>query len=111
MSWIHAVDFVSAIRFLIAREDLSGAFNLSSPSPLPQAEFQKKLRATMGVSIGLPATSWMAEIGAFFMRTDTELVLKSRRVAPGRLLDAGFTFQFPDWDSACEDLVHRWRDQ
>lgn len=111
MSWIHAVDFVAAIRFLIAREDLSGAFNLSSPSPLPQAEFQKQLRTSMGVSIGLPATSWMAEIGAFFMRTDTELVLKSRRVAPGRLLDSGFIFQFPDWASACEDLIHRWRNQ
>ncbi|MAA77780.1 MAG: TIGR01777 family protein [Deltaproteobacteria bacterium] len=107
MSWIHAADFLAAIQFLIDREDLSGPFNLSSPSPLPQGEFQAQLRSAMGVWLGFPATSWMAEIGAIFMRTDTELVLKSRRVVPGRLLDSGFTFQFPDWSSAAEDLVTR----
>ena len=49
-------------------------------------------------------------IGAFFLRTDTELVLKSRRVVPGRLLDAGFAFEFPAWPAAAADLVARWRE-
>jgi NAD dependent epimerase/dehydratase family enzyme len=43
------------------------------------------------------------------MRTETELVLKSRRVVPRRLLDSGFTFEFPDWSRAAADLASRWR--
>lgn len=65
----------------------------------------RELRKAWGVSIGLPATAWMAEIGAFFLRTDTELLLKSRRVVPGRLLELGFNFKFPTWSLAAEDLV------
>lgn len=65
----------------------------------------RELRKAWGVSIGLPATAWMAEIGAFFLRTDTELLLKSRRVVPGRLLELGFKFKLPTWSLAAEDLV------
>jgi NAD dependent epimerase/dehydratase family enzyme len=59
--------------------------------------------------VGLPATAWMLEVGAFFLRTETELILKSRRVVPRRLVDAGFEFQVPDWGTAAADLVQRWR--
>ena len=69
----------------------------------------KALRQAWGTSIGLPATSWMLEIGTFFLRTETELVLKSRRVIPGRLDGAGFQFQFPEWIDAAQNLVGRWR--
>jgi uncharacterized protein (TIGR01777 family) len=109
MSWIHDQDFVRATRFLIEREDLEGPVNLVAPNPLPQGEFMKELRAAAGVGLGLPAMKWMLEIGAFFLRTDTELLLKSRRVVPGRLLEAGFSFEFPDWPSAARNLVERWR--
>jgi uncharacterized protein len=109
LSWIHYEDFNRAVDFLIAREDLSGPVNLASPNPLPQREFMAKLREACGVKIGLPATKWMLEIGAFFLRTDTELLLKSRRVVPGRLLEAGFAFQYPEWSAAARDLVARWR--
>jgi uncharacterized protein (TIGR01777 family) len=109
MSWIHDRDFVRATRFLIDREDLQGPVNLVAPNPLPQAEFMKELRAAAGVGLGLPAMKWMLEIGALFLRTDTELLLKSRRVVPGRLLEAGFAFDFPDWPSAARNLVERWR--
>ena len=109
VSWIHETDFVAAVEFLIARDDLSGAFNLAAPGPLPQRDFQTHLRSALGVWLGLPATRWMAELGAVFLRTDTELVLKSRRVVPGRLLDEGFTFQFADWPTAAVDLAARWR--
>ena len=74
---------------------------------MPQREFMAALRAAAGVRVGLPATRWMAAIGAWFLRTDTELVFKSRRVVPGRLLDAGFTFQHPEWSAAARDLVQR----
>lgn len=105
VSWIHEHDFVNAIRFLIENETINGPVNLASPGPLPQAEFQALLRRALGVRIGLPAMKWMAELGAVFMKTDTELILKSRRVVPGRLLDAGFEFRFPRWHQAARDLV------
>ncbi len=108
ISWIHEHDFVTACRLLIEREDLSGAFNLASPGPLPQRAFMATLRELSGIGIGLPATKWMVEVGAFFLQTDTELVLKSRRVVPGRLLDEGMDFAFRDWPTAAKDLMARW---
>lgn len=110
ISWIHDADFLSAIEFLIARDQFEGCVNLSSPNPVPNREFMKTLRGAWGTRIGLPATKWMLEIGSIFLRTETELVLKSRRVIPGRLLKAGFEFQFPDWAAAAQDLVARWRE-
>ena len=110
ISWIHEADFVRAIRWLIEHEERGGAVNLASPNPLPNAEFMRVLRRAWGTHIGLPATRWMLEIGARVMGTETELVLKSRRVVPGRLLQAGFTFEHPEWTEAAEDLVRRWRE-
>jgi uncharacterized protein len=109
VSWIHDHDFVQAIYWLIARDDLEGVVNLAAPNPLPYAEFMRTLRQSWGIPIGLPATAWMVEIGTFLMRTESELVLKSRRVVPGRLLQSGFTFRFPTWAQAAEDLCQRWR--
>jgi len=110
VSWIHDRDFVAAIHHLIA-SDMDGAVNLASPGPIPHRDFARVLREAWGTRIGLPATRWMLEIGAVFMRTDTELVLKSRRVVPGRLLESGFSFGFDEWPGAAEDLVGRWRNQ
>jgi NAD dependent epimerase/dehydratase family enzyme len=70
----------------------------------------RTLRSAWGIGFGLPATKWMLEIGAFFLRTETELILKSRRVVPGRLLQSGFEFQYPTWAEAAEDLCRRWRE-
>lgn len=107
VSWIHEHDFVNAIQFLIDRDEVDGPINVCSPGPLPQQDFQRTLRSAMNVPIGLPATKWMAEIGAVFMKTDTELILKSRRVIPKRLLDAGFNFRYPNWADAASELVAR----
>ncbi|MFJ8467394.1 TIGR01777 family oxidoreductase [Streptomyces swartbergensis] len=109
VSWIHDQDFVRAVEFLIARDDIAGPVNLAAPAPLPHRDFMRALRSAWGVPVGLPATRWMAEAGAFVLRSDTELLLKSRRVVPGRLLDAGFTFGLPDWPAAADDLVRRLR--
>jgi uncharacterized protein (TIGR01777 family) len=109
VSWIHGDDFVSALRFLITRDEIQGPVNLASPNPLPYAEFMRALRRAWGMPIGLPATRWMLEIAAFMLRTESELVLKSRRVVPGRLLNAGFTFAHPDWPRAAADLAGRLR--
>jgi uncharacterized protein (TIGR01777 family) len=104
VSWIHHVDFTRAVRWLIEHEEIDGIVNVASPNPLPQAEFMRALRDASGVRVGLPAARWMLEVGAVFMRTETELILKSRRVVPARLADAGFTFRFPDWPLAARDL-------
>ncbi|MFF2213294.1 TIGR01777 family oxidoreductase [Streptomyces antibioticus] len=109
VSWIHDHDFVRAVEFLIAREDVSGPVNLAAPAPLPQRGFMRALRSAWGVPVGLPATRWMAEAGAFALRSDTELLLKSRRVVPGRLLAEGFAFEHPEWPEAAGDLVARAR--
>jgi len=109
VSWIHDRDFVRVIRLLIERDDLAGPVNVAAPGPLPQRDFARTLRSAWRMPVGLPATSWMAEIGAFAIRSDTELLLKSRRVVPGRLLDTGFVFDYPDWSAAAVDLVRRRR--
>jgi uncharacterized protein len=109
VSWIHEADFVKAIDMLIGREDFSGIVNLASPNPLPNSDFMRGLRDAWGIRIGLPIPRWMVEMGAFVLQTESELVLKSRRVVPGRLLASGFQFQFPEWPAAASELVARWR--
>ena len=109
VSWIHEADFVRAIRWLIEHDDVSGPVNLAAPNPLPNAEFMRALREAWGIRLGLPAATWMLGIGAVFLRTETELILKSRRVVPGRLLQQGFSFEFPTWPEAARDLCERWR--
>lgn len=109
VSWIHESDFIRAIEFLIEHESFEGPVNISSPNPLPYSEFMRALRQALGVRIALPATRLMLELGAIFMRTETELVLKSRRVVPARLVEAGFEFVHPAWPAAAADLAERWR--
>jgi hypothetical protein len=109
VSWIYDADFSRAVEFLIANESMDGPVNLASPSPLPNRDFQRILREAWGTRIGLPTAEWMVEIGTFFLRTESELVLKSRRVVPTRLLAAGFIFEDPTWPEAARDLVSRWR--
>ena len=107
ISWIHERDFVRALQWILERPEFEGAVNLSSPNPLPNSEFMAALREAAGARIGLPATKWMLEVGAVFLRTETELILKSRRVVPGRLLQSGFTFDFPEWRGAVQELCSR----
>ncbi len=109
VSWIHESDFVRAIEFLIDREEIEGPVNLAAPNPLPNREFMAALREAWEMPNGIWAPAPIIEVGSFFMRTESELVLKSRRVVPGCLLDAGFEFEFPTWPEAAADLVRRWR--
>jgi uncharacterized protein (TIGR01777 family) len=107
--WIHEADYARAVEFLIGRDDLSGPFNLAAPNPLPNREFMAALREAAGFPNGLPTPALFIHIGAVLMGTEAELVLDSCRAIPGRLLDAGFEFQFPEWTEAAEDLAHQWR--
>jgi uncharacterized protein (TIGR01777 family) len=109
VSWIHENDFANVVRRLIADETFAGRINVCSPQPLPNEEFMRELRRAWGTSFGLNASDWMLAIGAFFIRTETELILKSRRVVPGILQQRGFHFLFPTWSSAARDLCSRYR--
>src|SRR5260370_17112824 len=93
ISWIHEDDFVRALDYLITHEEFEGAINVASPNPLPNQDFMRILRKAWGTRVGLPASKCILEIGPFFLPTETELILKSRRVVPGRLLASGFAFR------------------
>ena len=107
VSWIHKEDFCRAIEWLVKHDEFSGIVNLAAPIPVTNTGMMRTLREICEVRFGLPATRWMLELGAFFLRTETELIIKSRRVVPGRLLDAGFQFHFPHLREAFEDLNSR----
>jgi uncharacterized protein (TIGR01777 family) len=111
ISWIHDRDFIRAVTWLVEHEELSGPINLASPNPLPNRDFMRVLREAYGMPFGLPAFEWQLALGAFLMRSETELILKSRRVVPKLLTDSGFEFEFPDWKDAAADLCERWRTQ
>lgn len=109
VSWVHDADFVRAVYWVLEHHSLAGAVNVAAPHPLPNREFMRALREAWGTRIGLPSTRWMLEVGAVFLRTETELVLKSRRVVPERLQESGFEFLLPHWPDAAADLCRRWR--
>lgn len=107
VSWLHIHDFCRAVEWVIAHEELSGPVNFAAPNPVPNVEMMRLFRELVGMPIGLPATEWMLEIGAFILRTETELILKSRRVAPSKLIDSGFTFQHLAMPEALRDIYQR----
>jgi uncharacterized protein len=111
VSWIHELDFARAVEFLIDRDELDGPVNMTAPNALPNREFMAELREAVGMPNGIPAPAPLLELGALLMRTESELVLKSRWVMPRRLMEAGFDFQFPEWRQAAEDLVKERRER
>ena len=111
VSWIHEQDLARAIEFLMEHEEIAGAVNIAAPNPLPNREFMAALREAWDMPNGLPAFAPLLEVAAFFHRTETELLLKSRCVVPGKLLDAGFAFEFATWPEAAADLVRKWKNR
>lgn len=94
VSWIHEHDFCRAVWWLLSRSALQGPVNLAAPEPVTNAAMMRMLRQSEGVPFGLPAHRALLELGAFFLRTETELIIKSRYVLPRRLTDDGFDFQY-----------------
>jgi len=107
VSWIHDEDFCRAVEWILEHYELAGPVNMAAPHPLTNAEMMAAFRRVCGIPLGLPAAEWMLEVGAFFLRTETELLLKSRRVVPGKLLASGFEFRFPKMEEALRDLEQR----
>jgi uncharacterized protein len=110
MSWIHDQDFARAMDYLIEHEEMEGVVNVTAPAPLPNRDFMRAIREAWGIGFGLPAYEWMLGVATLVQRTESELLLKSRRVIPGRLVAHGFQFEFPTWPEAARDLVRRVRE-
>jgi len=104
MSWIHAEDFCRIMEWMIENPEAEGIYNVCAPHPAPNREMMKTFRQVEGVPFGLPAYLWMLELGAFVLRTETELIIKSRRVVPVRLLDEGFEFKFTEMKEVLKEL-------
>ncbi|MEM1503040.1 TIGR01777 family oxidoreductase [Domibacillus sp. 8LH] len=104
-SWIHLEDLFGIIMFLNERPELNGVFNCAAPNPVQNDELMAALRRAANVGFGLPAPEWLLELGAKVIRTETELVLKSRWVLPERLERAGYTFLFPTLDKALQSIL------
>lgn len=111
ISWIHYADFVNAISFLMHNESIHGVVNIAAPNPIPNQAFMRILRENWGSGFAIPIREWMLELGAIFLQTESELLLKSRRVVSTRLPEHGFSFRYPTWDEAASDLCARWRDK
>jgi uncharacterized protein (TIGR01777 family) len=107
ISWIHEADLCNSVQWLIDQDDFSGPVNLASPNPIPHREMMRIIRRECGVPFGLPATRRMLEFATFVHRTEAELIIKSRRVVPGRLLAAGFQFRFPRMEDAVREIESR----
>ena len=105
VSWLHIEDYCLVTEWMIRNPEVSGVYNVCAPNPVTNREMMAAFRKSVGISIGLPASRWMLEIGALFMRTETELILKSRRVIPARLLDEGYAFLYTDFSRAVEELA------
>jgi NAD dependent epimerase/dehydratase family enzyme len=104
-SWVHLDDVVGSLRFLAERSEIAGVVNITSPNPTDDATLMRTIRRVLGVPFGLPLPRWALELGSAAIRTETELVLKSRWVLPERLLDAGYRFRYPDLEEALRQIV------
>jgi uncharacterized protein len=111
VSWIHDVDFIRAVDYLIKTDGIGPVVNVCSPRPVPNRTFMHCLRqAWCTMYVGLPAPGWLLKLRSAFLDIESESLLRSERVLPGRLLASGFEFHFPNWRPAAQDLVSRWRE-
>lgn len=105
-SWIHIEDVFSIINFIQQHNELSGVFNTAAPNPVTNKNLMQLLRINMGIKIGMPMPEWLLKIGAVFIKTETELILKSRWVIPARLLEAGYQFKYGVLDEALKNILN-----
>ncbi|MGB0424424.1 MAG: DUF1731 domain-containing protein, partial [Flavobacteriales bacterium] len=104
VSWIHQHDFLRSLEFIM-KSRVEGTINVCAPTPEKNEQMMRILRDLLSKKIGIHADEWMLEIGAFVLRTETELVLKSRNVIPKKLQQLGFSFRYPNMDKALLNLV------
>ncbi len=96
VSWVHVEDYCRAVEWLVEHDDIRGVINVTAPDALTNADMMKRFQKLAMRPFGLPATSWMAKLGALVLRTEPSLILKSNWVVPRRLLQNGFVFRHPE---------------
>ena len=104
-AWVYVDDVVGVVLFLTEHPEISGVVNVSSPNPAGNRTLMRCIRKVLGIPLGFPAFRWMTEIGAALIRTETELILKSRWVIPERFTDAGYVFSYPELEPALRQIV------
>lgn len=104
VSWIHEADFAKAIDFIIDKE-ITGVLNIVSPKPVPNKTFMSQLQKEIHAPFGIPINESLLKFAACVIRTEPELVLKSRNVIPKRLLENGFQFEFDSLEKALKNLL------
>lgn len=102
LSWIHIADEVNAMRFLMENEKLKGVFNLTSPKPVRINEFAKQFGRALDRPSWAPIPGLAIKL--LFGQMGEETILSSQNVTPGKLLEAGYAFLFPEITSALADL-------
>lgn len=102
LSWIHLLDEVAAIRFLIERQDASGPFNLTAPEPKTNAEFSRALGRVISRPSFMPIPAFPLRLA---LGEISNVVLEGQRVIPRRLLELGFQFRFPVAEAALKDVL------
>ena len=105
-SWIHIEDLYNVILFVQQHKEISGVLNTSAPNPVNNKTLMELMRKYVGVPVGLPTPAWLLKMGAVIIKTETELVLKSRWVIPERLLNAGFEFKYPTMAEALKNILN-----
>lgn len=106
VSWIHETDVARMIDWIATHREIDGVINCTAPTPVKNKDFMSIIRNGFHMPLGLPSPAWLLEMGAFFIRTETELILKSRWVLPRKIERTGFDFQFPDAATAIHNLIH-----
>lgn len=106
-SWIHIEDFCDAVKYIIENNKIQGAVNVSAPTPVANNVLMKKIRTVFNKRIGIPLPTFLLKLGAVIIKTETELILKSRYVIPQKLIDSGFQFQFNEIEEAIIDIKRK----
>lgn len=101
-SWIHLQDEIRAIRFLIENETVGGAFNLTAPNPLPNAEFMRTVAQAFGRPSWLPVPEFAMRLLIGDMAT---VIVDGQRTVPAHLEQAGFSFKYPTLEDALQEMV------
>jgi uncharacterized protein (TIGR01777 family) len=104
-SWIHIADVFNIMLFVLEHKDLNGVYNCSAPNPVTNKLLMSSFREKTNTKFGLRSPAWLLRIGAVMIKTETELILKSRWVIPEKLLKAGYTFKYPFLDGALENIL------
>lgn len=102
---MHLADVLGVIRFLRVHSEIDGVVNVSSPNPSDHRTMMQTLRGSLGVPFDVPAPDRRLELGSAAIRSETELVLKSRWILPERLTEAAYELEYPELRPAVRQIV------